>query len=145
VLSAHSVESSRNGVIALPKQKNFISVLLSAKVWYGVLELSVTLEALSYKDVYLLQLVILLKLLFLTFRSSYFCTGGLRFISLPVYFRLLELRVVSCKIKYLEMYNRRSCSDSLLFFFVVHLRGEQKYRIFLQISSTVSCRGFGDA
>jgi hypothetical protein len=107
VLSAHSVESSRNGVIALPKQNSFISALLSAKVWYGVLELSVTLEAytciaLSYRDVHLLQLVILLKLLlFLTFRSSYFCTEGLSFISMPVYFRLLELRVMSCKIKYI--------------------------------------------
>lgn len=28
---------------------------------------------------------------------------------------------------------------------VVHLRGEKKYCIFLQVSSTVSCRGFGDA
>lgn len=104
MLSAHSVESSRNGVMALPKQKNFISALLSANVWYGVPELSVTLEsytciALSYKDVHLLQLVILLKLLFLTFRSSYFCTEGQSFISMPVYFGLLELRVVSGKIK----------------------------------------------
>lgn len=106
MLSAHSVECSRNGVIALPKQLNFISALFSAKIWYGVLELSVTLEAytciaLSYKDVHLLQLVILLKLLFSTFRSSYFCTEGLSFISMPVYFRLLEFRVVSGKIKYL--------------------------------------------
>lgn len=77
MLSARSVKSSRNGVIALPKQLNFISALLSAKVWYGVLELSVILEvytciALSYKDVHLMQFVIMLiLLLFLTFRSSY--------------------------------------------------------------------------
>lgn len=55
MLSAHSVESSRNCVIALPTQKNFVSALLSAKVWHGVLELSVILEAymcivLSYKE-----------------------------------------------------------------------------------------------
>jgi len=48
VLSARSVKSSRNGVIALPKRLNFISAFLSAKVWYGVLELSVTLEAYAY-------------------------------------------------------------------------------------------------
>ena len=45
MFSARSVESSRNGVIALPKQLNFISALLSAKLWYEVLELSVTPEA----------------------------------------------------------------------------------------------------
>jgi hypothetical protein len=29
--------------------------------------------------------------------------------------------------------------------FAVHLRGEKKYRIFLQVSSTVSCRGLGES